>query len=403
MREAFNYGFMNENPTSFDWLHFKNKRDSHIRRLNAIYERNLEKDSVEYIHGWAKFISQNEVEVILRNGSKNRIKAEKILIAVGGYPSPPPDIPGADYGINSDGFFELKTQPQKVALVGAGYIGVEFAGMLNALGSETHFFIRHDNVLRNFDPLIQDTITEHYEHIGVNIHKSSLVSKLEKDDETGKLTIHYHDTEGKNKLENVDCLIWAIGRSPMVTGLGLEKTGIKQNGRGQIIVDEFQNTNVKNIYSLGDVVGKVELTPVAIAAGRKLSDRLFGPEKFKNSRLDYHLIPSVVFAHPEAGTIGLTEHEAVEKYGRENLKIYQTSFSALYYAIMEPPNKAPSRYKLICHGPDEKVVGLHIVGLGSGEILQGFGVAIKMGATKSDFDDCVAIHPTSAEELVTLR
>jgi len=195
----------------------------------------------------------------------------------------------------------------------------------------------------------------------------------------------------------------SFSRSPEVEGLGLDKAGVKQNERGQIIADEYQNTNVESIYSLGDVVGKVELTPVAIAAGRKLSDRLFGPAKFSSAKLDYNLIPSVVFAHPEVGSIGLTEPEAIEKYGKENLKIYNTSFTAMYYAMMEQEAKGPTKYKLICEGPNEKVVGLHILGLGSGEILQGFGVAIKMGATKADFDSCVAIHPTSAEELVTLK
>lgn len=396
------YGFSLKTAEPFDWSLFKKKRDAYIKRLNGIYERNLGKDSVDYIHGRARLTDKNEAEILLDDGSKQYVKAKKILIAVGGHPSPPPDIPGAQYGTDSDGFFEIETQPKKVAIVGAGYIAVEFAGMFNALGTETHLFIRHDHFLRKFDPLVQETLTKEYERLGVHVHKRSGLERVEKDKETGKLTLHYHEANGKGQIENVDNLIWAIGRSPEVKDLGLEKLGIKQDKKGQIIADEYQNTNVENIYSLGDVVGKIELTPVAIAAGRKLSDRLFGPEKFKNSKLDYNLVPSVVFAHPEVGTIGLTEPEAIEKYGKENLKIYQTSFTAMYYAMMEPEDKAPTKYKVICHGPDEKVVGLHILGLGSGEMLQGFGVAIKMGATKADFDSCVAIHPTSAEELVTL-
>lgn len=400
--QAKAYGFSIETAKPFDWSHFKKKRDAYIKRLNGIYERNLGKDSVDYIHGQARLTDKNEAEILLDDGSKQYVKAKRILIAVGGHPSPPPDIPGAEYGIDSDGFFEIETQPKKVAIVGAGYIAVEFAGMFNALGTETHLFIRHDHFLRKFDPLVQETLTKEYERLGVHVHKRSELEKVEKDEKTGKLILHYHEANGKDQIENVDSLIWAIGRSPEVKDLGLEKLGIKQDRIGQIIADEYQNTNVENIYSLGDVVGKIELTPVAIAAGRKLSDRLFGPEKFKNSKLDYNLVPSVVFAHPEVGTIGLTEPEAIEKYGKENLKIYQTSFTAMYYAMMEPEDKAPTKYKVICYGPDEKVVGLHILGLGSGEMLQGFGVAIKMGATKADFDNCVAIHPTSAEELVTL-
>ena len=403
IHEAKAYGFSVESTAPFDWTYFKKKRDAYIKRLNGIYEKNLGNDKVEYIHGRAHLTGKNEAEVVLDDGSKTTIRAKKILLAVGGHPTIPQNIPGSEYGINSDGFFEIEKQPKKVALVGAGYIAVEFAGMFNALGTETHLFIRHDKFLRTFDPMVQEGIVNEYERLGVHIHKNSSQSKVEKDEKTGKLTLHYKDSNGEGKLEDVDELIWAIGRSPEVEGLGLDKAGVKQNEKGQIIADEYQNTNVENIYSLGDVVGKAELTPVAIAAGRKLSDRLFGPEKFKASKLDYNLIPSVVFAHPEVGTIGLTELQAIEKYGKENIKVYNTSFTAMYYAMMEQEDKGPTKYKLITQGPDEKVVGLHILGLGSGEILQGFGVAIKMGATKADFDSCVAIHPTSAEELVTLK
>lgn len=403
IHEAKAYGFSVETTKPFDWPYFKKKRDAYIKRLNGIYEKNLGNDKVEYIHGRAHLTGKNEAEVVLDDGSKTTIRAKKILLAVGGHPTIPQNIPGSEYGINSDGFFEIEKQPKKVALVGAGYIAVEFAGMFKALGTETHLFIRHDKFLRTFDPMIQETITNEYERLGVHLHKNSSQSKVEKDEKTGKLTLYYKDSNGEGKLEDLDTLIWAIGRSPEVEDLGLDKAGVKQNEKGQIIADEYQNTNVENIYSLGDVVGKVELTPVAIAAGRKLSDRLFGPENFKASKLNYDLIPSVVFAHPEIGSIGLTEPQAIEKYGKGNLKIYNTSFTAMYYAMMEQEEKGPTRYKLICQGPDEKVVGLHILGLGSGEMLQGFGVAIKMGATKADFDSCVAIHPTSAEELVTLR
>lgn len=403
IEEAKAYGFSVKETAPFDWTGFKNKRDAYVKRLNGIYARNLDNDKVEHIHGWARLTGKDTVQVTLDDGSTQDIRAKKILLAVGGRPIAPQGIPGAEHGINSDGFFEIEKQPKKVAIVGAGYIAVEFAGMFNALGTETHLFIRHDRFLRAFDPVIQDGITTEYERLGIKLHKRSSQSKIEKDEKTGKLTVHYEDANGPGKLEDVDELIWAIGRTPEVEGLGLKEVGVKQDERGQIITDEYQNTNVENIYSLGDVVGKVELTPVAIAAGRKLSDRLFGPEKFKDAKLDYDLVPSVVFAHPEVGSIGITEAQAVEKYGRENLKIYNTSFTAMYYAMMEPEDKGPTRYKLICQGPDEKVVGLHILGLGSGEMLQGFGVAIKMGATKADFDSCVAIHPTSAEELVTLK
>lgn len=398
------YGFSVQETKPFDWTLFKQKRDAYVKRLNGIYERNLANDKVEYVHGWARLLSRNEVEITLDDGSKTTVRANKILIAVGGMPTPPPsDIPGAEYGTDSDGFFDIDKLPKKVALVGAGYIAVEFAGMFNALGVETHLFIRHKTFLRAFDPMIQESVTSEYERLGIHVHKESSQSKIEKDPSTGKLTIHYKEGNSEGKLEDVDHLIWAIGRTPLTKNIGLEEAGVKLDERGYIVTDEFENTSVDNIYALGDVVGKVELTPVAIAAGRRLAERLYGGEEFRTARVDYNNIPSVVFAHPEVGSIGLTEPQAEEKYGRENLKIYSTSFTAMYYAMMEPQDKAPTKYKVICAGPEQKIVGLHIMGLGSGEMLQGFAVAVKMGATKKDLDSCIPIHPTSAEELVTLK
>ncbi|QYT01112.1 Glutathione reductase [Trichoderma simmonsii] len=403
IHDSKTYGFSVQETAPFDWGIFKTKRDAHIKKLNDIYARNLGNDKVDYLHGWGRLLSKNQAEVTLDDGSKVLVNAKKILVAVGGKPTDPPNIPGAELGINSDGFFDIDKKPGKVAIVGAGYIAVEFAGMFNALGTETHLFIRYNTFLRNFDPMIQETVTKEYERLGVNLHKQSQATKVEKA-ANGKLSVTYRDGEGnETTLHDVDHLIWAIGRTPLTSGIGLEEAGVKLNQKGYIVVDDYQNTNVDNIYALGDVTGQVELTPVAIAAGRRLSHRLFGPPEFKNLSLSYENIPSVVFAHPEVGAIGLTEPQAVEKYGRENIKIYKSSFTATYYAIMDPEQKGPTSYKLITAGPEEKVVGLHILGQGSGEVLQGFGVAVKMGATKADFDNCVAIHPTSAEELVTMR
>lgn len=397
------YGFSVQETAPFDWSTFKTKRDAYIKRLNGIYERNLGNDNVEYLHGWARLLSKDQAEVTLDDGSKVVVNAKKILIAVGGKPTPPPKIPGAELGINSDGFFDIDTQPKKVAIIGAGYIAVEFAGMFNALGTETHLFIRHDTFLRSFDPMIQESVTNEYERIGVNLHKRSQATKVEKD-ANGKLTVTYRDDSGNESVvSDVDHLIWAIGRTPETSGIGLEEAGVKLRESGHIVVDEYQNTAVDNIYALGDVTGEAELTPVAIAAGRRLAHRLFGPAEFSSLKLSYDNIPSVVFSHPEVGSVGMTEPQAIEKYGKDNIKVYKTGFTAMYYAMMEPDQKGPTNYKLITTGPEEKVVGLHIMGQGSGEMLQGFGVAVKMGATKADFDSCVAIHPTSAEELVTLK
>jgi len=402
IHQAKSYGFSVQEVAPFDWATFKKKRDVYVKRLNGIYERNLVNDKVEYVHGWARLLSRNEVEITTDDGAKHTVRAKKILIATGGSPTPPPAIPGAELGINSNGFFEIEELPEKVALVGAGYIAVEFAGMFNALGVETHLFIRHDTFLRHFDPMVQDAVTKEYRRLGVHLHARSSQSKVEKDPATGKLTLHYKDASGDGVLPGIDHLIWAVGRTPATKDIGLEEAGIKLDENGHIVVDGYQNTSVENVYALGDVTGQVELTPVAIAAGRKLAHRLFGGPEFRTSRLDYDNIPSVVFAHPEVGAIGLTEPQAIEKYGKENVKVYKTNFTAMYYAVMEPDEKGPTSYKLVTVGPEEKVVGLHILGIGSGEMLQGFGVAIRMGATKKDFDNVVAIHPTSAEELVTL-
>lgn len=397
----------------FAWLSFKEKRDAYIKRLNGIYERNLNKENVEFIYGRARFINSNgDVEVTVsadhevpflsktvKKDEKLTFSADKILIATGGAPIVPPSVEGSELGITSDGFFELEKQPKSVAIVGAGYIGVELAGVFQSLGSKTSMVIRGDTVLRAFDEIIQNTITDHYANkLGVNVIKQSgSVSKIEKlANGLKKVSL------GNGESLEVEEVIWTIGRKSLLD-LGLEHVGVEVNDKGQVVADDFQQTANPKIFSLGDVVGRVELTPVAIAAGRKLCNRLFsGKPEFAEDKLDYNNVPSVIFSHPEAGSIGLTSKEAEQKYGKDNIKIYQAKFTAMYYAVMEEHQKAPTAYKIVCAGKEEKVVGLHIVGDASSEILQGFGVAIKMGATKADFDNCVAIHPTSAEELVTM-
>jgi glutathione reductase (NADPH) len=399
IHHAKRYGFSVQETAPFNWYEFKQKRDAYIERLHGIYQRNFANDKTETVHGRATFLSKNEVEVKLEDGSTQVIRGKHVLISTGGHPSLPKDVPGAELGITSDGFFKLEQQPKKVAIVGAGYIAVEFAGMFNALGTETHLFIRHNTFLRSFDPMIQEKLMEEYERQGIHVHKGTSPSKVE-DAGNGVKKFYYKDGNGEGTLD-VDAVVWAVGRDAEVENLGLEKIGVKTNDKGHVIVDEFQNTSVENVYSVGDVCDKgFELTPVAIAAGRLLVDRLFGGHTER--KLEYSNIPSVVFAHPEVGSIGLTEPQARAKYG-DTLKIYNSGFVALYGSMLDQEEKSRSTYKLICQGENQKVVGLHIIGDGSAEILQGFGVAVKMGATKADFDNCVAIHPTSAEELVTLK
>lgn len=401
------YHFENVPPPQFNWASFKPQRDAYIRRLNGIYETNLEKEKVDYYGGTARLVSPNEVQITPSDGSEPYVIAgDYITVATGGRPTIPSDdqIPGASLGIDSDGFFDLEDQPKRVAVVGAGYIAVELAGVLHTLGSETHVLIRREHVLRTFDPILQDTLTPWMEHTGIKIHKNTSVIKVE-GQKGAELTVHLND----GPQLKVDCVLWAIGRHANTEGVGLEELGIQLDKKGDVVVDEFQKAlfvegkpQLQNIFAIGDVQGKALLTPVAIAAGRRLSNRLFGPEKFKKDKLLYEDIPTVVFSHPTIGTVGLTEPEARQKYGSA-VKIYKSSFRSLYFSQIEEDHKEPTVYKLIVVGEEERVVGVHIIGQGSDEVLQGFAVAVKLGARKQDLDDTVAIHPTSAEELVTLR
>ncbi|AXW86481.1 glutathione-disulfide reductase [Lonsdalea britannica] len=381
------YGF-DVTVNGFNWDTLVKNRSAYIDRIHHSYDNVLGKNQVEVIRGFARFVDAHTVEV---NGEK--ITADHILIATGGRPTLP-DVPGAEYGINSDGFFELDALPKRVAVVGAGYIAVEIAGVLNALGAETHLFVRKHAPLRQFDPLIVETLVEVMQAEGPSLHTESTPKAVVKNAD-GSLTLQLED----GKTQTVDCLVWAIGRQPATDNLNLEAAGVALDDRGYVKVDKFQNTNVDGIYAVGDNTGAVELTPVAVAAGRRLSERLFNNKP--NEHLDYSNIPTVVFSHPPIGTVGLTEPQAREKYGDEEVKVYKSSFTAMYTAVTQ--HRQPCRMKLVCVGPEEKVVGVHGIGFGVDEMLQGFAVAVKMGATKQDFDNTVAIHPTGAEEFVTMR
>uniref|UniRef100_A0A8C2TDK0 glutathione-disulfide reductase n=1 Tax=Coturnix japonica TaxID=93934 RepID=A0A8C2TDK0_COTJA len=395
------YGF--EIPgVRFNWRTIKEKRDAYVRRLNEIYENNVTKARIDIIRGYGKFTSDPEPTIEV-NGKK--YTAPHILVATGGRPAVPPDceVPGASLGITSDGFFDLEELPRRSVVVGAGYIAVEIAGILSTLGSKSSLLIRRDKVLRTFDSLISTNCTQELENIGVDVWKHTQVQAVTKSP-NGLLEVKVTSSEPGHKpavkvIHDVDCLLWAIGREPNTEELCLDHVGVKVDAQNHVVVDEFQNTTRKGIYAIGDVCGKALLTPVAIAAGRKLALRLFGNQQC--ARLDYSNIPTVVFSHPPIGTVGLTEDEAIAAHGKDNVKIYSTSFTPMYHAVTQ--RKVKCVMKLVCAGKEEKVVGLHMQGLGCDEMLQGFAVAIKMGATKADFDNTVAIHPTSAEELVTMR
>ncbi|MCT8525927.1 glutathione-disulfide reductase [Glaesserella parasuis] len=390
---APDYGF-DVTVNRFDYRKLVENRQAYIGRIHTSYNNVLARNNVDVIRGFAKFVNKNTVEVALADGGVEQITADHILIATGGRPSRPA-IKGAEYGIDSDGVFALNDVPKRVAVVGAGYIAVELAGVLNSLGAETHLFVRQHAPLRTFDPLIVETLLEVMHQDGIQLHTHAIPQEVVKNAD-GSLTLKLENAEE----QSVDCLVWAIGREPATDVINLEAAGVATNERGFVKVDKFQNTNVEGIYAVGDIIeGGIELTPVAVAAGRRLSERLFNNRP--NEHLDYNLVPTVVFSHPPIGTIGLTEPKAVEQYGAENVKVYKSSFTPMYSAVTQ--HRQPCRMKLVCVGKEEKIVGLHGIGFGVDEMMQGFAVAIKMGATKADFDNTVAIHPTGSEEFVTMR
>lgn len=372
----------------FDWPTLRRQRDRHVLELNGFYERNLVKNGVEIIHGTARFVGPKTVKV-----GSDTLTATHIVIAVGGRPIVP-ELPGAHFGMTSDGFFELDTQPRKVAVVGGGYTAVEFAGLLRSLGSEVTMLLRRAHFLNSFDPMLRDELLAQMRADGVGVIAQTKIAKVEKTADGLRIT-----QENGEIADGFDSLLWAPGRQPNTDRLDLRATGVVVDAAGAIPTDAFQATNIAGIYAIGDVIGKIDLTPVAIAAGRRLADRVFGG--MKERKLDYENIATVLFTHPPIGSIGLSEPQAVKVHGAGNVKVYETHFTPMYYAFTR--RKVKAAMKLIVTGETEKIVGCHVIGQGADELMQGFAVAVHMGATKRDFDDTVAIHPTVAEELVTMR
>jgi glutathione reductase (NADPH) len=386
LTDARDYGF-EVGAAGHDWALLKSKRDAYVARLNGIYARNLEAKGVAHIKGTASFLDAHTLEV---NG--RRIGGRHVVIATGGKPALPA-LPGAELGITSDGFFALAERPKRVAVIGSGYIAAELAASFHELGAAVELFIRKEHLLRHFDPMLGKSLKREMSALGMKIHER-VVPRAVREHAGGRVL----EAEDGREFGGFDCLLWAIGRDPNVEGLGLDRAGVKMDDCRYVATDAFQNTNVPGVYAIGDVSGRAALTPVAIAAGRRLSDRLFGgqPER----RLDYSMIPTVVFTHPPIGTVGASEAEARAQYG-DAVKVYMADFTPMYHALTT--RKSHTDMKLVCVGPEQRIVGCHIIGNGADEMLQGFAVAVRMGATKRDFDDTVAIHPTSAEELVTMR
>lgn len=386
--DAPHYGFeLTRGP--HDWRALAEAREAYIRRLNDIYARNLDKRAIHWRTGRALFAGPHDIRV-----GDEKWTAERVVIATGGRPAIP-SIPGAEQGLTSDDFFALRERPSRVAIVGSGYIAVELAGMLQALGSSVTLLIRRDRLLRHFDDMLSSALMTRLREEGCELVEHAVPRALEIDaDRSRRLLLEDGRITGP-----FDAVFWAIGRDPIVEDLGLDRAGVRLDARGFIAVDRFQQTNVEGVHAIGDVTGQAALTPVAIAAGRRLADRLFGG--MSERCLDYSNIPTVVFSHPPIGTVGLTESEAIDRYGADQVKIYTSGFVPMYYALT--PRKPRAQMKLVTVGPEQRIVGCHVIGAGADEMLQGFAVALKMGATKRDFDETVAIHPTSAEEFVTMR
>lgn len=385
LEDAPGYGF-DVAVHGFDWAALRSARDAYIERLNGIYAGMLERAGVEVVRGFARFVGPRSVQVGART-----LSARQVVIATGGRPVVP-DLPGAELGITSDGFFALDHLPRRVAVVGAGYIAVELSGAFRALGADVTMLVRGDGVLRGFDTMLRDELGEALRSAGVDLRTATRVARLTRT-ASGAVEV---TLDGGGTLE-VDSLVWAAGRAPNTGGLGLEAAGVIMRANGEVAVDEFQNTNVPGVHAIGDITGQPALTPYAIAAGRRLAARLFADAR--HSRVDAEYVPTVIFSHPPIGTIGLSEADA--RAQGQPVRVYVSRFTPMYHALTT--HKPRTSMKLVCVGEDERVVGCHVIGEGADEMLQGFAVALEMGATKRDFDRTIAIHPTSAEEFVTMR
>jgi glutathione reductase (NADPH) len=386
LEDAEGYGFR-ARVAGHDWGVLKERRDAYIARLNGIYEENLQRRRITLIRERASFVEPGRLEA----GGRHHAAAH-VVVATGGQPIVPA-LEGASLGITSDDFFALPDRPKRVAIAGSGYVAVELAGVFRALGSEVTLLARFDGVLRSFDPMLREVLMDQMRRDGIVLETRAVPICARR--KGGALELESDDTR---RFGPFDAILWAVGREPRTAGLGTERVGLRVDEAGFIPVDDWQNTGVQGIYAIGDVTGRTALTPVAIAAGRRLADRLFGG--MEDRRLDYDCIPTVIFSHPPIGTVGLSEPEAHARHG-EAVHVYTGRFTPLAYAVTE--RKVLAAVKLVTVGDEERVVGCHVIGPGADEMLQGFAVAIRMGATKRDLDDTVAIHPTSAEELVTLR
>ena len=385
--ESQGYGWSPVKST-LDWQKLTRAVNKEVERLNGVYQGMLDKANVELIPGYARFLDPHRLVV-----GEREITAEKILIAVGGIPVKPDNVPGIEHAIVSDQMFNLPQQPKRMVILGGGYIGVEFACIMHGLGTEVTQIIRGDKILRGFDRDLRREIQEAMERHGIPVLTNTKSLAIEKK-ATGLQVSAQGDSEQTVVVDAVS--LAATGRKPNLDGLGLEKAGVKVK-HGAIAVDAYSRTNQEHIFAVGDCTDRMNLTPVAINEGRALADTQFGGQ---SRIMAYDNIPTAIFTTPEAATVGLTEAEAREQYG-DGVKVYRSRFRPMYYTLAGGEEK--TMMKLVVHQATEKVLGAHMVGEHAAEIIQGVAIAVKMGAKKSDFDATVGIHPSSAEEFVTMR
>ncbi|MEB0012251.1 glutathione-disulfide reductase [Glaciimonas sp. Gout2] len=383
--QASGFGWTTDKP-KFDWTTLIANKDREIHRLNDIYRSLLVNSGVTLMEGHARLIDPHTVEI-----NDQRFSAANILIATGGWPHVP-DIPGKELAITSNEAFFLKELPRRVLVVGGGYIAVEFASIFHGLGAETRLVYRGEKILRGFDGSVRQHLHEELVKKGLSLEYNADIARIDKqDDDSLRVTLN----DGRQII--ADCVFYATGRRPMLDNLGLENTGVALDEKGFIKVDDEYRTTEPSILALGDVIGRVQLTPVALAEGMAVARRLFRPEEYR--RVDYKMIPTAVFSLPNIGTVGLSEEEA--RSAGHNVTIFESRFRPMKLSFSTSDEK--TLMKLIVDADTDKVLGCHMVGPEAGEIIQGIAVALKAGATKRVFDDTIGIHPTSAEEFVTLR
>ena len=370
----------------FDWATLIANKDREINRLNGIYRNLLVNSGVTLIEGHARLTGPNEVEV---NGQRHT--AKHILIATGGWPQIP-EIPGHEHAISSNEAFFLKELPKRVLVVGGGYIAVEFAGIFHGLGAKTSLLYRGDMFLRGFDGAVRKHLHEELTKRGMDVQFNADIERIDKQPD-GSLKATLKD--GRELM--ADCVFYATGRRPMLDNLGLETTGVKLDKRGFVEVDDLYQSAEPSILAIGDVIGRVQLTPVALAEGMAVARRLFKPEQYRP--VDYRMIPTAVFSLPNIGTVGLSEEQAVE--AGHKVQIFESSFRPMKLTLTECQER--TLMKLVVDADTDKVLGCHMVGPEAGEIVQGLAIALKAGATKQHFDETIGVHPTAAEEFVTMR